>query len=376
MTRNASGELWNDASGEDLKSRSSFSDSPPLSPKYVKIINAIATLDEEELKFLARDKGGLLDDELRKKAWPILLRINMETPLRKFTDDELKKHDSFQQVGLDVDRLSKRFPHSITFGKRVHLQQRLKMVILRVLSENPHLHYYQGYHDVGLTILLVFDNDEDLAVRILNTISNTKLFRFMGRNMDKVAGELDTVFKLIGLKDATLEKFLKKSECGVMFCLSWVITWFAHDIENYSSVVRLFDFFIADFECEAPIHFATSLVLLHSRTLQLEECSMANMHSCLSKLPTHIDNKSSELEDCVELAHKLFLQYPRAYLEALECAQKLRAERMRKLRENLWQIKDKVYRFLWSKRTAGLMIFAIAIAYQTYRRNNIPVIER
>ena len=37
----------------------------------------------------------------------------------------------------------------------------------------------------------------------------------------------------------------KRAEMGVIFCLSWLITWYSHVMDNLRIIVRLFDFFIA-----------------------------------------------------------------------------------------------------------------------------------
>lgn len=39
--------------------------------------------------------------------------------------------------------------------QREGLQEELIDIILRVLKRNPQLHYYQGYHDIVVTFLLV-----------------------------------------------------------------------------------------------------------------------------------------------------------------------------------------------------------------------------
>ena len=48
------------------------------------------------------------------------------------------------------------------------IQGQLERVILRLLAENPELHYYQGLHDVVLTFVLV--TGEDLAYAIMSTL--------------------------------------------------------------------------------------------------------------------------------------------------------------------------------------------------------------
>lgn len=69
-------------------------------------------------------------------------------------------------------------PHpSLTFApillefmdsERQEIQDQLERVILRLLAEDPQLHYYQGLHDVVLTYLLVVG--EDIAYAIMKVL--------------------------------------------------------------------------------------------------------------------------------------------------------------------------------------------------------------
>ena len=56
-----------------------------------------------------------------------------------------------------------------TAGQRDALKEQLTRIILRLLAENKELHYYQGLHDIALTLLLVAG--EDLAYAIMAVIT-------------------------------------------------------------------------------------------------------------------------------------------------------------------------------------------------------------
>lgn len=45
---------------------------------------------------------------------------------------------------------------------------------MRVLVANPQLHYYQGYHDICVTILLVVNGDENLAFQIIEKVTTPR----------------------------------------------------------------------------------------------------------------------------------------------------------------------------------------------------------
>lgn len=57
--------------------------------------------------------------------------------------------------------------------QRSGLQEELIDIILRVLVKNPQLHYYQGYHDIVVTFLLVLG--ERLATALVEKLSTHHL---------------------------------------------------------------------------------------------------------------------------------------------------------------------------------------------------------
>lgn len=60
--------------------------------------------------------------------------------------------------------------HSVGLSEeqRKVLQGQLETIILRLLAENPDLHYYQGLHDIVLTFLLA--TGQDVAYAIMSAL--------------------------------------------------------------------------------------------------------------------------------------------------------------------------------------------------------------
>ncbi|KAG8236098.1 hypothetical protein J437_LFUL000460 [Ladona fulva] len=150
--------------------------------KISKIQDALRSpVDRETLRTFARSEGGLLNDEMRRKVWPELLEIVGKKSTFTATDEDIKNHKEFNQVVLDVNRALKRFPpgvnrlahltsnpsqhqkffiSGISNSERVILQDQLTKLILTVIVKHPFLCYYQGYHDVAVTLLLVVGNEK------------------------------------------------------------------------------------------------------------------------------------------------------------------------------------------------------------------------
>lgn len=51
--------------------------------------------------------------------------------------------------------------------------------------------------------------------------------------------ELENLYVLLHMHDREVELYLRKAELGTIFALSWLLTWFSHDLQNYSQVKLL-----------------------------------------------------------------------------------------------------------------------------------------
>lgn len=72
------------------------------------------------------------------------------------------------------------------------------------------------------------------------------------------------------------------------FCLSWILTWFAHDVRDTALVKRLFDAFLVGHQA-LPIYAALAMMTHpYNREVIMEtDCDFAALHQCLASLPKH-----------------------------------------------------------------------------------------
>ncbi|XP_029773341.1 TBC1 domain family member 20 isoform X2 [Suricata suricatta] len=209
--------------------------------------------DVAALRRMAISEGGLLTDEIRQKVWPKLLNVNT-SDLPPISGKDLRQvSKDYQQVLLDVRRSLRRFPPGMPDEQREGLQEELIDIILLVLERNPQLHYYQGYHDIVVTFLLVVG--ERLATSLVEKLSTHHLRDFMDPTMDNTKHILNCLMPIIDQVNPELHDFMQSAEVGTIFALSWLITWFGHVLSDFRHVVRLYDFFLA---CHPlmPIYFA------------------------------------------------------------------------------------------------------------------------
>ncbi|KFP41369.1 TBC1 domain family member 20, partial [Chlamydotis macqueenii] len=269
-------------------------------------------IDVATLRRMAISEGGLLTDEIRRKVWPKLLSVNTDDlpPLPEDNKD-------YQQVLLDVRRSLRRFPPGMPDEQREGLQEELIDIILHVLKRNPQLHYYQGYHDIVVTFLLVVG--DRLATALVEKLSTHHLRDFMDPTMDNTKHILNYLMPIIDQVNPEVHDFMQSAEVGTIFALSWLITWFGHVLSDFRHVVRLYDFFLA---CHPlmPIYFAAVIVLYRKQEVLDCECDMASVHHLLSQIPQDLP-----YETLISKAGDLFVQFPPSEL-AREAAQQ-QAER-------------------------------------------------
>ncbi|XP_035487948.1 TBC1 domain family member 20 isoform X1 [Scophthalmus maximus] len=215
---------------------------------------------------------------------------------------ERENNKDYNQVLLDVQRSLRRFPPGMPDEQREGLQEELIDIILRVLKRNSQLHYYQGYHDIVVTFLLVLG--ERLATALVEKLSTHHLRDFMDPTMDNTKHILNYLMPIIERVNPEVHDFMQQAEVGTVFALSWLITWFGHVLSDFRHVVRLYDFFLA---CHPlmPIYFAAVIVLYREEEVLECECDMAMVHHLLSQIPQDLP-----YETLISRAGDLFVQFP------------------------------------------------------------------
>ncbi|XP_052865886.1 TBC1 domain family member 20 [Anopheles cruzii] len=301
--------------------------------KRIKIENALddPKTPPETWKQFAKSEYGLINDDLRRKVWPLLVGVDPQQVDPAPSLEQLNNHPEYHQVVLDVNRSLKRFPPGIPYEQRVALQDQLTVLILRVIIKYPHLKYYQGYHDVAITFLLVVG--EEVAFHVMEILSTNHLVECMQETMEPTQRRLMFIYPLIRHENAALCSYLERSTVGTLFALPWYLTWFGHSLNSYRSVVRLYDYFLAS-DFLLPIYVTSAIVIYRQNEIFQEDCDMASLHCLLSQLPEDLP-----FEYLLKSAETLYRKYPPRVIEkdvetmiANEKQQRLAEEREREYR--------------------------------------------
>jgi hypothetical protein len=95
-----------------------------------------------------------------------------------------------------------------------------------------------------------------------------------------------TIFPLLERFDRPLNDYLVAAGMEPFFALSWILTWFSHDLKDTSTATRLFDAFMVSHPL-LPIYVAIAMVThpVNRRMICKTECDFAEIHNVLCSLP-------------------------------------------------------------------------------------------
>jgi len=301
-------------------------------------------VDLVALRAISRLKGGFLTSRLRTRVWPKLLGINRydledyrkyvstvpKSPKRaehnrnelseadKASDDIQDKQDQSHrdshQVSCDVDR-SLHNIYQIKFWSEAYRSTRRKVlsdIILAVLCKHPDRYYYQGFHDVVSVFFLVVEDDH-LAFALTDAVCSTYFADYMTKNFENVSRFMQILMVLLKFTDSTLCNYLCAARVEPFFAISWIITWFAHDIKSIDSVARIFDVMLSSHPMYC-YYLCAAYVLCLKKDLLNCECDFSTLHNFLIKSPAR--NGGLPFEKMVKIADELMLRIPLSKLVA------------------------------------------------------------
>lgn len=277
---------------------------------YTRQLLQSESIDLVELRRLARRPGGYQTNCLRKLIWPKLLGVNRHDTVdyKAF----LHPHRDDYQIECDVTRLWGRLQPMAERcdAYQSHRRKHVSEMISAVLCRNRSLFYYQGYHDIASSFLLVLE-DNHLTFAVLEAASSLYFVDFMGENFDLFARSMRLIMLLIRSVDWELFAFLDAvPNFEPFFTCSWIITWFSHDLHHMDQIGRLFDVLLTSEPCYS-YYLCTALLLKQRDVILGTDPDLASVHSLLLASPSLLWESFDEL---IQEADKLLVDVPMSKL--------------------------------------------------------------
>lgn len=183
----------------------------------------------------------------------------------------------------------------------------LSNLITETLRRQPYLCYFQGYHDICQVFLLVLP--PSLRMTAVARLSVLRIRDFMLPNLHPAISQLRLIPDILNSVDPALCRHLSQTE--PFFALSGTLTMYAHDIQSYNSIARLFDALLACEQVFGVYMFAQIVLNRREELFDTPGSEPEMLHSILSKLPQPLD-----LDKLITDTALLFVKHPPQYLRS------------------------------------------------------------
>ena len=234
--------------------------------------------------------------------------------------------------------------------------------------------YFQGYHDIVQVLLLVLG--DELAPPAVARLSLLRIRDFMLPSLSPALKHLQLLPAILECADKSLCRHL--SGTRPFFALAATLTLYAHDIQEYSDIARLYDFLLSQEPVMAIYLFASIILSRKTELLEIPAEEPEMLHFTLSKLPQPLD-----LEGLISSTVEMHKQYPPDILpsrswqrvsslsvlktardlhaqQSIEDAQTLLHKQEQRLRID--EFRDKAFAFAWRyRRPAGSVAAAVSV---------------
>ncbi|KAJ3367875.1 hypothetical protein GGF31_007036 [Allomyces arbusculus] len=302
----------------------------PTTLEEIELREAIARRDIAKLRAIGATRG-FLTRALRRQVWPILLRVDDGEPVPVVAPpepDDRAETAYEEQIDKDVRRSFVHFAEEIRipqaapsttndFGSRVadvadesqvfeaakaRKRAELQRMLVQVVGHHPFLHYYQGLHDICTILLLVLG--PTVGTQAARVVALYYLRDAMHESLHPVMAQMRILLPIFRNENPAVFELFQEVELEPHFCLSWITTWFAHDIDRFDDVCRLFDLFLSTNPI-MPLYVSAVIVLSQTDELLRQDRDFAMVHSFLSKMPMY-----DSIETWIAHALRLFKKYP------------------------------------------------------------------
>lgn len=174
-------------------------------------------------------------------------------------------------------------------------------MIVQVLRQYPKLSYFQGFHDIVQVFLLVLGAEH--AAEAVAYLALLRIRDFMLPSLSPSLAHLKLVPVIIHAVDPDLYGHLSQTE--PFFALAATLTLYAHDIQEYGDIARLFDFLLGHGAVVSVYFFAIIVLSRRKELFDIPADEPDMLHSVLSKLPKPLD-----LESLISKTIDLFQAHP------------------------------------------------------------------
>ena len=328
------------------------------SRKLDAINDAVRSSDASRLSILGASPFGFVNRAMRQKAWSLLLlgcysmdsegdilrdalgpgsnrrRDSSKQKSSKAKHQQTSTEETMHQIGLDVPRSFTHFGWdtlstpttdtnqsvSLIFSTEIPvdpppnkdlLRASLDTLLRSVFMSNPHLRYYQGFHDVCSLLILTYGPSHPHLPALATALANSHLRDFMTPTLSGLLSFSHLLLPLLETSSPVLYKHLVSfsptpsiTSIPLTPTLSWLLTLLVHDTSNLEILQRIWDFYLSSHPISS-LYLITAILLSHQPQL-LALSDETDIFQYIKAVPKsfNLDFIDARIQDSVMLRKK------------------------------------------------------------------------
>lgn len=178
-------------------------------------------------------------------------------------------------------------------------RSQLSAIIAQVLRTCPYLCYFQGFHDICQVLHLVLR--PAWAAKCVARLSVLRIRDFMLPNLGPTTAQLRLLPDILGRADPELRRHVASIE--PFYALAGTLTMYAHNIEAYHDIARLFDVLLAREPVFSIYMFAQIVIDRREEIFDIDEPDLLQV--ILARVPAKMD-----LDALIARSATLFGEHP------------------------------------------------------------------
>lgn len=163
-------------------------------------------------------------------------------------DIEFKDKESNGIVNEESTVMYLKFLNKISLCVKENLYELLNQIFRIKIDEHPYF-YYQGFHEIALYVLMLYENFEE-RLGVTQGIAEFYLKDFLVNNKIQIGLEMKDLIQITLEFIAKIDKKTKKFIDNILqgnppvFFLEWILTFFTQNIQNIFLNYRIMDYLL------------------------------------------------------------------------------------------------------------------------------------
>jgi hypothetical protein len=189
-------------------------------------------------------------------------------------------------------------------SQRIRRKKALLTTLEVIIGSSHRYKYYQGFHEVCLLMLEVTKYKVPQAILFLKALCSRGFEPFLQNEFEvELYPILEEIKNIISIENPEVASLIGSYSSGYHFVIPWILTWFAHNLESFKKVCRVFECLVNRESGIGVQHLCAAFLLEDHDKLEnrLSQGSSDSIHKLVNDV---------RLEIAIERAAKLARRYP------------------------------------------------------------------